>query len=94
MGYIIRRLLLLFSPGFFQDLKKNNVGGGGGRERPDLKFSVGIFKSIKVAFFKNVEKKAGPSPLPRPGSAAGISRQQVDYRPLFTQCGFNVGPVS
>ena len=29
VGYIIRRLLLLFSPGFFQDLKKINVGGGG-----------------------------------------------------------------
>ena len=29
MGYIIRRLLLLFNPGFFQDLKKISVGGGG-----------------------------------------------------------------
>ena len=43
VGYIIRRPLLLFSPGFFQDLKKINVGGG---ERPALEFSVGIFRSI------------------------------------------------
>ena len=46
MGYIIRRLLLLFSPGFFQDLKKINVGGGAA----GLNFFVGIFRSIQVAF--------------------------------------------
>ena len=38
----MRRLLLLFSQGFFQDLKIINVGGG----RPALKFFVGIFRSI------------------------------------------------
>ena len=42
VSYIMRRLLLLFSPGFFQDLKKINVGGG----RPAVKFFVGIYRAI------------------------------------------------
>ena len=41
MGYIIRRLLLLFNPGFFSGFKKNKRGGRGVDEDDNGKYRLG-----------------------------------------------------